>query len=734
MSATGQKIWEFIKKQGAFLSYLLWHDPWLGKWGHRFSRLSRKKRLGWLGAIVGGAVFSFGALPFLVQASLGARILAALLTPIASWIAKLLAMVGQAFNEVINGPLFSRIISMPAVDIGWTATRDVCNLVFILILLGIGFATILRVPTYHIKKLIVPFIVALLLINFSKLICGVVTDFCHILMASFAAAIDGSNYSGSIAGNLGLDKWLSSSRYTKDTETIDSYEGVQLLLTIIVFMIALIFAFLLLIVLMVSRWITLMVLTIFSPLVYAAQILPATQGFAKKWWQQFLQAAFYGPAAVFLVYLALQIVAATVADGFKGKNETTASGTVIAWETLVALMIACILLYKAVTFSKNLGIAGASGIIRTGTSWAKKGAGAVGGVAAGLANATGLPSKLKTAMQTRREAKEAARKETGERWGAALGQKTLMSSKAREKAKQKQQGLWAGREKQVAEEMNPGGKTVAELNAKFDSGTREEKLAAGTELAKRGELDKTGYDSLKNMGGVSATGLAKLKDEMVKHNPYATLEGTTDQAKRAEMDKIMATANLKDLSPKALTGAGSDMLMQSMASQRGSKSLIDAYENLTSATDKGMYEEKIKEAATESAGRTGTLEENTRNNNILRANLAVNQTLPAGASGEQLEMLAQKGEAKDLGQAVSKDIPTDPRFYQKISVSKLSKMAESMNADKVQGNVQTWQAANVGNPAQIDAARRNVVIGSYLSAPPPPPPGPDPLDPPGFYL
>ncbi len=626
--------------------------------------------------------------------------------------AEILRLTGLVFNKVIESDLFNQIITAPAVEIGWTTTRDICNIVFILILLGIGFATILRVPTYHVKKLIVPFIVALLLINFSKLICGVVTDFCHVIMASFVAAINGDNYSGAILGAVGVGSW---------TRPPDGFTGVLIPLAITtIFMIALSFALLLLAALLVSRWITLLVLTIFSPLVYAAQILPTTKGFAKKWWQQFLQTAFYGPAAVFMVYLAISIVT-EMSMRLRTELGTTGdtSSASLNWGTMVALLIACILLYKAVTFSKNLGIAGAGAVVGTAEKWGKKGLGAVGGGLGAVTGFSALRSRLGTAMKTRKEARDAARKETGERWGAALGRRTLLGSAAREKARQKQQGLWAAREKQVAENMQTGEMDNKKLNDKLENGSREEQLAAGTELAKRGELNSTEYKRLKNMGGVSATGLAGLKDAMVKHNPYATLEGKDDVEKRAELDNIMKKANLKDLSPTALTGTGSDMLLKSMAAIRGKDAVIDAEKNLGTEADKGKLKASVKGIA--DAGGSGKEYEN-----IAQANLAINKQLPSGATPAQLAMLAEKGDAKDLGRtmntaSLAPGSQGAQAFYQAISPSKLGHMAENMNSAVVGSRVQEWQQSNSGNLAAIDAARRNLVVGSYLTPPPAPP-------------
>ncbi len=640
-------------KQGKYLAWLFVYDPLLVRiyrWFKR-PRHPQTRRTVFVSLITLGLVLL--AIPHTVAANWFSNALGDVVMFFYTVAAEILSLAGIAFNKVVEGDLFNQIISSPAVGIGWTATRDICNLVFVLILLGIGFATILRVPTYHIKKLIIPFIVALLLINFSKLICGVVTDFCHVIMASFNAAMQGGesgNYSGAIANAVGVGTWLRPGADFKG-----ELNDVANLAIVTMFMFALAFAFLLLAALLVSRWITLLVLTIFSPLIYAAQILPTTKGFAKKWWQQFLQNAFYGPVAVFMVYLAISIV---MGMSKQLADSQAAAGAVdrnnLTWATLVALLIACILLYKAVTFSKNLGIAGAGAIISTGTKWGKS-------------LGSPLTDRVRAAWGARKSAIQSARKESGERWGTGrLARATMLDSGARAKSRAAQESLRASREKQASEAMRPGDKGDEELQALLKGGSKQQKLAAGNELAKRGKLDRASYDSLKNMGGISAVGLAGLKDTMSSTDPMAEIDRNKlrngDVAEKEKLDSLMKRADLKKLSTEALTNTsgnndGNVELLNSIARVRGKDSLTDIHKNMTSEADKRAFGDTLKGISAKGLAAGGNRSEFM---NIAGASLAINKELALDSSGNlklsgsELAELAQKADSKDLSIALTR--------------------------------------------------------------------------------
>ncbi len=68
---------------------------------------------------------------------------------------------------------------------GWTIVRDMTNMLFILILLIIAFATILRKENYGMKALLPKLIGIALLINFSLVIAGAIIDFADAITQTF---------------------------------------------------------------------------------------------------------------------------------------------------------------------------------------------------------------------------------------------------------------------------------------------------------------------------------------------------------------------------------------------------------------------------------------------------------------------------------------------------------------------------------------------------------------------
>ena len=80
------------------------------------------------------------------------------------------------------------------VQTGWHITRDLANMFFILILLIIAFATVLRIQSYAIQQLWWKVLVAALLINFSLVIAGFVVDFSQILTTFFIKQAIGKDF------------------------------------------------------------------------------------------------------------------------------------------------------------------------------------------------------------------------------------------------------------------------------------------------------------------------------------------------------------------------------------------------------------------------------------------------------------------------------------------------------------------------------------------------------------
>jgi len=98
-----------------------------------------------------------------------------------------------AFNFAVNPQWF---YSEPVVA-GWTLMRDFANIWFVLVILFIAIAIILKIESYQAKKTLSWVIVVALLINFSLPLVRVVIDFANIIAFQFLPQIGNSK---SVAG------------------------------------------------------------------------------------------------------------------------------------------------------------------------------------------------------------------------------------------------------------------------------------------------------------------------------------------------------------------------------------------------------------------------------------------------------------------------------------------------------------------------------------------------------
>jgi len=83
----------------------------------------------------------------------------------------------------------------PILETGWTIVRDVANLGFVLAIVIIAIATILRFEKYGMQKLLPKLVAAAILVNFSLTIAGVLIDFSNVITTFFLDKATGANIS-----------------------------------------------------------------------------------------------------------------------------------------------------------------------------------------------------------------------------------------------------------------------------------------------------------------------------------------------------------------------------------------------------------------------------------------------------------------------------------------------------------------------------------------------------------
>ena len=131
--------------------------------------------------------------------------------PLASFLGNSLLMIQKMASWVVafaaglaQGALgYTDLQNAPIVEKGWTITRDLVNMFFVLVLLVIAFATILRIEPYGAKQILKNLIIVALLINFSLVFCGVIIDFSGVL-TNFFIEDSPNKFFEDIAGQMGL--------------------------------------------------------------------------------------------------------------------------------------------------------------------------------------------------------------------------------------------------------------------------------------------------------------------------------------------------------------------------------------------------------------------------------------------------------------------------------------------------------------------------------------------------
>lgn len=302
---------------------------------------------------------------------------------------------------------YDNFIKSPAVTTGWVIIRDICNMFFILILLVISFATLLKLENYNVKKLLPKLLIMAVLINFSKTICGVLIDASQIVMLTFVNAFKEVG-GGNLAELLGIDKYLSLDDNLEGTASLMKIVG-SYILSLIYVIISVMVIFVMISVLIV-RIVMLWIYIVLSPIAYLGSAFPSGQKYASMWWEEFTKNLVVGPVVAFFIWLSFAIASTTPQDLIsqpepgdivKTDNDEHAPSAALTEggvpENMIKFMIAIAMLMGGLMAAQKAGgMAGsmASGAIskihsagaaplRKTADWAKAGAVGAGVVAVG---------------------------------------------------------------------------------------------------------------------------------------------------------------------------------------------------------------------------------------------------------------------------------------------------------------------------------------------------------------
>lgn len=291
-------------------------------------------------------------------------------------IAHLIAYIGAYILDlVLNPAIMNSIFASAAIHNGWSLFRNICNLLFLLLLLLVAFGTIVQSQKYNIKNSLPKLLLAIFLINFSNVIAGAIIDFGNILMygilswmcPSEIACFSGySNGLLKVVNQFSVDYGLAKS---VGWDLIDSKQAIGLAVaTIYTFMLG--FIFLALAAFLLVRVVGLALLLILAPFAYFGEVMPGMEKIASKWWNNIWSYSLFGPIFALMLYVSGEMASITIAtppfDSPAFADSGLGSyGRLLA--TIIQNIIPLIFLLAIIPITKELGLAGTDTILKNTT-------------------------------------------------------------------------------------------------------------------------------------------------------------------------------------------------------------------------------------------------------------------------------------------------------------------------------------------------------------------------------
>src|SRR3990167_2658043 len=314
--------------------------------------------------------------------------------------------------------------SITAVTAGWTFTRDIVNIFFIFALLFIAIATILGIESYGAKKLLSTLIIIALLVNFSLLATQAiifvtnalayelysvvtVTGVSSKILSNYAQPGFNRDIAGAIMQGIGQQRLFNvNPSGLQPGSSAPPTSAAQVNIAVIVTLGASIFimAFSAFIFLagaffFAARMAVLWILMVLAPFGFVFLILPATKGYAQKWWTTLQSQALFAPAFMFFIIITVKMSNADLFGIVRRINSNPNMGaTDLIFLLIIQSTVIFLLLGGSLIIAKTLGIYGAGAAIgmAAGAGKALRGYVGKGALRMGALPARGL-NKLATA-------------------------------------------------------------------------------------------------------------------------------------------------------------------------------------------------------------------------------------------------------------------------------------------------------------------------------------------------
>jgi hypothetical protein len=512
-------------------------------------------------------VLVIGTLPFFAHA-LYQTIVRGLLTVIngvaygIAWLGGLLIKFGALIiNLTID--LNEQLLNSPLVQAGFNISLSVANLGFVLLIIVIAIATILRAQTYAAKELLWKLILIAFLVNFSLAIAGIFIDFSGVLTRFFVNASSPTNLNDFADNLVNVFKPQKLSIPTDNPEALEFIKGlgadimgqISGLINIIFVTVFTIMTSIVMIgtgALFLIRYIYLALLLILMPIAWMLWVFPAFQDQWKAWWNKFMQWTFFMPAAAFFLYLTIltmNTMGSEIAKKANLADEKYLIGNTLMFaspaSTIMQMIVALGLLVGGLIAAQGMGIAGAN-------------------VALGAAKAAGLATaKFAGKIATKPAA-----------WGAGWATNKLlakggMADRLSTNLAKLPLGIGRGASTSLANLVASRSKVAEERQKGFTNLSKEaliaqakgpflsniDKAAYANELAKKGALSEKDLGKDKYEDLVKAAGdMGATKDVLTSRPDAAAIINPTKRREEVIAQAVSKISDPSKIHAEALTG------------------------------------------------------------------------------------------------------------------------------------------------------------------------------------
>lgn len=600
------------------------------------------------------------------------------------WVTWLIGGIAQGIASVLGWILtilmsvliyvaqYNSFIKSAAVVNGWVIARDVANMFFVIILLVIAFATILRIESYSYKKWLPKLILMAILINFSKTICGLLIDLSQVIMLTFVNAFK-DVAGGSMVEMLGITKWQS----LDGIKEVGGWSVASAYVLSVIYVIIALTTVAAMVGMLIMRIVMIWVYVVLSPFAYLLSAFPGGAKYSSQWWSEFIKNLIVGPVLAFFIWLSFTSLVSfqdsgkyDVVDGFKGKDITCDVGTdgeckYGTSDLMVKFIIAIAMLLGGMKIAQEIGgaAAGVAGKISSKGNMMALGAGAasarwIGRQAGDLRDIASekMGVDLNVADGYKRYKEQVA--------GNRALRKTRIYDNALKGAEEGK--TWVGRKAALLSTGDVGWQNI--VDGKFFKGSRNVRDKATEDIKTKSEAQGVLNDEIENLQNT---------DVITKNEKYGMQQNVKNidaglAALSSDKDAIVKDASYKDLEKKEKNFSITEAEEKQLAQKRDDVSKIDA--NIAKKQgQKDEINDKISKA--------------TVVNNIQEKNDKI---------VDNAQTIAEKQEAsEDIG----KEIAKLTEVLQKNKLSEIQTSRASVNA-KIEGEA-SKKLANINNSDQL---------------------------------